>query len=105
MNKLAKLEYGTKPARNGHSPFGIALVSLAGAIYLFTTLAAFTPITLFESAGNEKETKVAIVAAILGILLAVRAFQDSRRKTLLATFGLVLNGLAIPAAMIFLPYI
>jgi hypothetical protein len=55
--------------------------------------------------GNEKETRVAVVAAILGILLAVRAIQDPRHKRTLAIVGLALNGLAIPAAGLFLPYI
>jgi small basic protein len=87
----------------GHSPFGVASVCMAVAVYLFTIAAGFFGITPFESMGDQKEIKVAVMAAILGILLAIRGMQDSRYKQLLAVVGLVLNGLAIPAALFLLP--
>jgi hypothetical protein len=53
--------------------------------------------------GDQKEIKVEVMAAILGILLAIRGMQDSRYKQILAVVGLVLNGLAISAALFLLP--
>jgi hypothetical protein len=105
MNDPHELDYAVQRIRLGHSHFGIASVCLAAVNYLFITAAGFFDITPFESMGNEKETKVATIAAILGVFLAVRALQDPRRKQILAILGLVLNGLAIPAAWLFLPYI
>jgi hypothetical protein len=105
MDEPVKLEYVKSVPRVGHSRFGIASAAMAAAIYAFIIAAAFFDITPFESMGNQKETEVAIVAAVLGILLGVRAWQDPQRKRILATLGLVLNALAIPAAVIFLPYI
>jgi hypothetical protein len=105
MNEPHELNYAIPRIRVGHSRFGITSFCMAVVDYLFITAAGFFGITPFESMGNEKETKVATIAAILGVLLAVRALQDSRHKQILAIVGLVLNGLAIPAAWLFLPYI
>jgi hypothetical protein len=104
MDDPIKLEYRGNETRVRHSRFGVASVCLAAVDYLFITAAGFFGISPFESMGNEKETKVATVAAILGVLLAVRAMQDSQHKRVLAIIGLVLNGLAIPAAWLLLPY-
>lgn len=106
MDDPIKLEYERSSPTLGHSRFGVASVCMAAAVWTFAILAA-PPflISPFESIGNEKETKVAIVAGTVGMLLAVRALQDSHHKQILAILGLVLNGLAILAAWAFLPYV
>jgi hypothetical protein len=106
MNERINLNYAKNVPRAGHSCFGVASVCMAGSDCLFIALAA-PPLCIspFDSMGNEKETRVAILAAILGILLGIRAMQDASRKQTLAILGLVLNALALLAASLFLPFI
>jgi hypothetical protein len=106
MNDPIKLDYVRGVPKAGRSRFAIASICMAAVDYLFIALAG-PPLYIspFESMGNEKEMKVATVAAVLGVVLAIRAMQDPKHKRGLAILGLVLNGLAIPAAWVFLPYL
>jgi hypothetical protein len=103
MDKPIQLEYAKRATE--HSAFGVASIFMAIIVHLFIAMAGFFEITPFMSEGNEKEIRVAILAATVGALLAVRALQGSRHRQILAIFGLVLNALAIPAALLFLPYV
>jgi hypothetical protein len=59
----------------------------------------------FQSMGNEKETWIGTTAAVLGMLLAVRALQYPSGKKTVGIAGLVLGFLALLAVAIFLPCI
>jgi uncharacterized membrane protein YjfL (UPF0719 family) len=102
MKESHRFDYAG-PDRVGHSPYAIASICMAAVVYLFIFEDTFFDITPFDSQGNVKEIKVAIAAAILGVLLGVRALQDTHRKRFMAQLGLALNALAIPAALVFLP--
>lgn len=103
MNEPHKLEYAPVTNRYGHSAFGIASVCLAIAVLIFVVATSFFEISPFDSLGNQKETLVSCIAALLGILLAVRALADPSRKRILGIVGMCLNAFAGLAAMTFLP--
>jgi uncharacterized RDD family membrane protein YckC len=103
MNVQHQLEYAPTKIRSGHSAFGIASICMAILVFLFVVISLYR--SPFQSIGNEKETRVSFIAAILGMLLAIRALADPVRKRTLGTLGLCLNALALLAASILLPYI
>jgi uncharacterized membrane protein HdeD (DUF308 family) len=101
VKDLKILDYA--PAER-HSRWGIASVCMAAAVWIFAILAGVFYITPFESRGNEKETKVAMMAGILGVLLGICALQDRQHKRILGIIGLILNAAIIPLAWLFLPF-
>jgi hypothetical protein len=106
MNEPYKLDYARPDIRSGHSPFGIASVCLAITLFLFVIgvlLLQNFRIDPFDSMGNEKQIRIGTVAAILGILLGVRALGDPIRKQILGIVGLCLNSAALLAVWVCLP--
>jgi len=100
-------ELNYAPARTGHSPFGIASMSVAIAVFLFVIVSSteFLDRSPFQSMGNEKEMRVSCLAAFLGLALGIRAMADPARKQILGVLGICLNPLVAFAALIFLPFI
>jgi hypothetical protein len=107
MSADHELHYAPGNIRSGHSLFSVASLATAIAVFLFIAICDVSLLdrSPFESMGNGKETVVSSLAAILGILLAMRALTDPTRKPILAIVGLSLNIVAFLAAWILLPFL
>ena len=82
---------------------GMVSIGIAVAIMAFTAF-VFIWDDPFQSIGNEKPTLISMIAGVVGILVAVSDMSEWKRSKL-PSVGLVLNVLAVLAAMVLLPYL
>jgi hypothetical protein len=95
MKETHQLCYATPQSRSGHSPYGVASVSLGLSTVLWFLILCVDP---SQSLQNERPIKAAAAAGILGITLALGALRDIRKELILAVIGLALNVLTSCAA-------
>lgn len=104
MSKPQKLDYETPVIRTGHSRSAIASICMGLAILLFTAFVLLWG-DPFESPGNEKPCRIAVVAGVVGIILAAWGAADKRCKQRLVVDGILLNTFSMFFASVALPYI
>jgi hypothetical protein len=107
MDDRHELDYAPRRSRSGYSLFGIASIGMAILVFLFVIVCGteFLDMSPFQSMGNEKELRVSCIAAVLGILLAVRDLSDPVSKGTLGVIGLIVNVMGLIAAWICLPFL
>lgn len=104
MTKPPKLDYETPTLRRGHSRYTLASICMGVAVLLFTAFVLVWD-DPFESQGNEKPARIAVVAGILGIILAARGGVDTQRDQRVVVEGILLNVVAIVLATVLLPHL
>jgi hypothetical protein len=99
-NPKPVIEYATAPKPQKGSP---ASIWIAATIFAFTLFVFFID-DPFQSMGNAKPMRICITAGILGMLVAVKDLSK-QRSARLSVIGIVLNAIAMLAALIMLPYV